>query len=301
MIYDCQKARKNRSTGTGKDIKQWFIEGEYVTHLYSSTPDAFIENITYENFKNGYGFRWLYAFPTYKKSRMRFGFEDETIIKAKSDIILAANLIKLRLERAGKFEFTMTDEALDLYNDTYENMEDIGDSLTEEDSKAVSSAVGRSAEHILKIAMAIEIGKSTKTIDNLSRVISKESIAVAAMMVLKFYLPSYIRIFSEVSTHDSKNRMEKAIAVIRNCGGTCSRATLIRNGHFTKRELDELIPSMIEGNIIAEKTVKGKKGSIFVLVSDKKGIDFDDSFMKYISPEIRKISDTSRLVPEIKV
>ena len=63
------------------------------------------------------------------------------------------------------------------------------------------------------------------------------------------------RILSDVKT----NKIEKAVSVIRRMGGNCTRSSLIQNGHFTKKECDEVVEAMVIGNILLEKKIKETK------------------------------------------
>lgn len=80
-------------------------------------------------------------------------------------------------------------------------------------------------------------------------------------MMIDFYLPSFMQIMDRILSDVKANKIEKAISVIRRMGGTCTRSTLIQNGHFTKTECNEIVEAMVMGNILLERRVKGNENT----------------------------------------
>ena len=88
------------------------------------------------------------------------------------------------------FPFFFDPEALEYYSKLTEEYEDFVDN---EKNDMLSSAVGRSQIHILKLAMLLELGKN-----EISTTITKESIEIAAMVVIKYFVPTLLDVIGRL-------------------------------------------------------------------------------------------------------
>jgi hypothetical protein len=247
-IYDGASIRKIKASGRNKDPQEYIIKNPYVTHLYATTPDKFTTVIELEDFSCGWGYRFLYAFPTYAKDRMDIELENNEDVEAWGRVLIAVKTIYTKYLGADEFKFAITKEALKLFNKISAELEDEGEKIQNE---SLDSAIARAEENILKISMLLEIGKKEP-----SHEITKDSISIASLLVLDFFLPSFSQVMDRILSDIKTNKIEKAISVMRKMGGTCNRGTLIKNGHFTAKECDEIIEAMDIGSIVDVKTVK---------------------------------------------
>jgi hypothetical protein len=149
---------------------------------------------------------------------------------------------------------------------------------------ALDSAISRASDNILKMAMLIEIGKSTP-----SHIITEDSISIAALLTIDFFLPSYMQIMGRLFVDIRNNKIEKAISVIQRMGGSCTRSTLIKNGHFTKKECDEIVESMLIGEILIEKRIKETKSTVYVLTTESKPLEIQSEELNNMFRTIRKL------------
>lgn len=286
-IYDGDSVRKIKAAGRDKEPKEFIIKNPYVTHLYATTPDKFSSIMSLEDFLCGYGYRFIYSFPTYSKERMRFDLEDNEDNEAWARVLTSTRSLYRKYEDSEEFKFKMTKEAIDLFNEIGEELEDAGEALNNEQ---IDSAIGRAQDNILKIAMLLEIGKSEP-----SHEITKESISIASLMIMDFYLPSFMQIVDRIMSDARNNKIEKAIATIRRMGGTCTRSTLIQNGHFTKKECDEIVEAMLIGNILIEKRVKETKALTYILTTESKNLKLNSTELMDMFGNLRNFSRISSL------
>lgn len=284
-IYDCESVRKIKASGQKSKVKEFIVKNPYVTHLYATTPDKFCSVMTLEDFLCGYGYRWLYAFPTYQKDRMDIDLEDEENVEAWAEVLTAVKTLHKKYAEAKHFNFTITKDALKLFNIIGKELEDEAEKKQDE---SLDSAVARIEDNILKVAMLIEIGKKEP-----SHEITEESIAIASLLALDFFLPSFMQIMDRLLSDVKTNKIEKAMSVIRKMGGHCTRSTLIKNGHFTAKECDEIIEAMVIGHIVEEKRIKETKGTTYILVSDAKPLTLQ-------STEITDLFDGLRTIRTIR-
>ena len=151
-IYDGASIRKIKASGRNKDPQEYIIKNPYVTHLYATTPDKFTTVIKLEDFSCGWGYRFLYAFPTYAKDRMDIELENNENIEAWGKVITAVKTLYTRYSDAADFKFGITKEALKLFNKISAELEDEGEKIQNE---SLDSAIARAEDNILKISMLL--------------------------------------------------------------------------------------------------------------------------------------------------
>lgn len=274
-----QMPEKPKRQEEKKTPQEFTIKNPYVTHLYATTPEKFSNVMTLEDFSCGYGYRLLYAFPTYEKPRKGIELEDEENIAAWALVLQATKTLHRKYSTMQPFDFTITPEALSVYNEIIAELEDVGATIGNDH---IDSAIGRAQEHILKIAMLLEVGKS-----NPSHEITLESINIASLMVIDFFIPSFVQTVDRIMSDIKTNKIEKAIKVIRGMGGNCTRSTLIKNGHFTKKECDEIVEAMVLGGILLEKQIKETKTITYVLTTESKAIEIKSSKLSKMFHQFR--------------
>ena len=72
-------------------------------------------------------------------------------------------------------------------------------------------------------------------------------------------------------------------------GGTCNRGTLIKNGHFTAKECDEIIEAMVIGSIVDVKKVKETKLVTYILKSDEKVVNIQSTELTDLFANLRNV------------
>jgi len=219
-IYDGASIRKIKASGRNKDPQEYIIKNPYVTHLYATTPDKFTTVVELEDFSCGWGYRFLYAFPTYSKDRMDIEFGNNENIEAWGRVLTAVKTIYNKYLGVDEFKFTITKEALKLFNKISAELEDEGEKIQNE---SLDSAIARAEDNILKISMVLEIGKKEP-----SHEITEDSISIASLLILDFFLPSFSQVMDRILSDIKTNKIEKAISVIRKMGGTCNKAHLLK-------------------------------------------------------------------------
>lgn len=283
-IYDGDSARKIMASGRNSTVKEFIVKDPYVTHLYATTPDKFVSVMTLEDFLCGWGYRFLYAFPTYTKKRMDIEEEDNENIEAWGKTMEATRGLYLKFHSQDHFNFTISNDALNVYNEICREFEDTAETMQNE---SLDSAIARAEDNILKIAMLLEIGKR-----ELSFEITQESIKVASSLIYNFYLPSFMQIMDRIMSDIKNNKIEKAISIIRKSGGSCTIRKLSQNGHFYKKEAEELIDSMVWNGILSEVKIKETGVTQYILNTERNSFkvnstgltDLFTNFSKNVNP-----------------
>lgn len=264
-IYDGQDFRKVLASKGNKTPKVFEVQAPYVTKLYATTPQNFCKFMEIEDFLCGKEYRTLFVFPTYQKPRMALGVETQEDNDNWIKVLERAKSIYSFIHNQKKVEFHFGDGALEFYSDVTSKIEEAADKL---DDDILSSAVGRSQIHILKLAMLIELGK-----ERLSNIITKESIAIAANAVISYFLPSLMDIVSQMQEDTKTNMIEKVLSVIRRRGGAVQHTQCLHDSKLKSRDFAEVIETMIESETI-EKVIETKsKKTYYILTESKKSLD----------------------------
>lgn len=266
-MYDCQNYKKTLTGGKDKKPREVEVKNPYVTKLYATTPDAFANNMEMGDITSGYGIRFLYVYPKYKKVTQPLSMETPEDAKA-----WAATLQKIkemynsfgRIDRSQPLEFGFNDDALEYYTKVCEEQNNYCD---DENNEILNSVVGRAQVHIIKIAMLLEIGKSTPNLT-----ITIESMTEAARMVNEYFIPSAMELIEQLQEDIKFNKIEKIKSVLQKLGGQAEHGTTLRYSKMVSREFAECITTMEESKQIQTFTVKGKKSNHYLLLNHNKSI-----------------------------
>jgi hypothetical protein len=248
-IYDGQSFKKTLSSHGKGEPKVFEFKNPYVTKFYATTPDNYFRYMNLDDFLSGRELRNLFCFPEYKKDRKPLGMQDENDNENWTALIGHAALIQYAIEEQEEISFTFADEALEYYSKITADLEDEADKLND---GLLSSAVGRSEIHILKIAMLIELGKY-----EISFTITKESIETAARMVINYFLPTLIYIRDEMQEDIKNNQVERVTAVLKRLGGTAQHSKLLHDSKLKAKEFSEVIETLKESGTIKSAVLYG--------------------------------------------
>lgn len=273
-IYDGSGYKKTLSAGKAKTPKVFEVKDPYVTHFYATTPDNYAMIMTLMDFLCGYGIRFLFCCPKYKKPRMDLELETVEDVESWAAVIVTLKKLRHLIQNNNVKRFVATPEAMTLYNNMVKELEEVCES---QDNEMLNAAVGRNQTHILKIAMLLEIGKAEP-----SFCITEDSMRIAFNMVVNFFLPSLFDVISRLQTDAKNNQVERVIGSLRNLGGKATRSKLLQNTHLKSKEFNECIDTLVESEVIRAVQEKGQKAITYILM------DTND-----ISQVLARISDFS--------
>lgn len=256
-LYDGQNFKKTLAGGKNKTPKTFEVENPYVTKFYATTPDNFARYLTIDDFLSGYGLRFLFAFPKYQKERKPLELETQEDIDRWAEVLTRIKKMKFEFDEIGEINFDVYQDAMAFYNEVCEKLEDMAES---QNNNVLSSAVGRSQVHILKIAMLLEIGKK-----EMSFKIDKTSMAIAANMVINFFLPCLMDMIDRLQEDIKYNQIEKIISVLRRLGGVAQHSKLLHDTKIKSRDFMECIETMLESEAIKAALEEGSNKKYYIL------------------------------------
>ena len=263
-IYDGQNFRKTLASKGNKEPKVFEIRNPYITKLYATTPDNYFKYMEIEDFLCGKEFRAIFTFPMYNKPKMSLGIETQEDVDKRTLTLNRAKSIYNFINN-NDVTFTFEDDALNYYSEVTSKIEDAADKL---DNSMLSSAVGRSQIHILKLAMLIELGKQ-----KISTTITKESIAISANAVVSYFIPTLMDILDRMQEDVKTNMVEKVISVVRRNGGAVQHTKALHDAKLKSKDFSEVIATLEESETIERITETKTKKIYYILTEMKKNLD----------------------------
>jgi len=255
-IYDCQPVRKTlaREKGNKKEI---VVENEYVTHFYATTQHNYASCMSIDDFRCGYGYRFLYCHPQYKKERMPLTLEEESDRRAYTDVIDAYMELYETIGKQTQIWFKANKDALDYLDEFDDKMQK---EIIKHRDEDIAAAWGRNVEHILKLCMLIEIGKNKP-----SFTITLETMTEACRLAREYFLPMCIEIIERLQEDEKLNKIEKVLGILRRKERTCKHSVLLKNSKMCSDDFNKVIDTLKESGVITEYVEDGSHAKWYVL------------------------------------
>ena len=248
-IYDCKSHEKRLASGGKKEPRTFPIKNPFVTKLYGTTFVKYKRSMTIPDFDSGYGYRFLYAAPTYDFEERPPHVRTPEDIEARSQC--EARIAKLYdfFTQAPVFALAVNPDAMEYYNQIC--LETSKKIKTMPFQDLLGSAWGRYQIYIMKFAALIELGKAT-----VSRNISLESIKIASNMILDYFLPTLCDVYNLLTVDPRNNKIDKIIEALKEFKGVVNHTDLLRKVRLESKEFQSLISTMVESKqieLISEK------------------------------------------------
>jgi hypothetical protein len=253
-IYDGQNIKKTLSSGKNKTPKTYVVKNPFVTKLYATTPENFSRYMTIEDFLCGYGFRFLYTLPDYKKDRMPLTVETQEDVDAWAAILARIKKLKRFFDDSPGVDFSEGSGAMAYYDKIMAALENAAEASNND---MLNAAIGRGQAHILKIAMLIELGKAVP-----STVLTAESIKIASDMVINYFIPTAMQVIDRLQEDIRTNNIEKITSILRQKGGVMQHSRLLHDCKIERSKFSESIATMIESDTI-ERIKETETSKIF--------------------------------------
>jgi hypothetical protein len=182
-LYDCNSQNKKLASGGKKEPKIYPVKDPFITKLYGTTFVKYKLSMSIPDFDSCFGFRFLYAAPTYefeqKPPRIRIAQDIEERSKME---VRTAHLYGF-FKQSPAFSMSVDQDALDYYVNVDFNIQN--EIRHKPNQEFIGSAWSRYSIYILKLAALIEIGK-----EPISQTITLESVKIVTSIILDYFLPT---------------------------------------------------------------------------------------------------------------
>ncbi|MGB9940241.1 hypothetical protein [Methanosarcina sp.] len=254
-IYDGQTLRKALAK------EEVIVNSPYVTHMYGTTLDSFVQKVTLESVNTGWGFRFLYFSPDYCKPRKDIDLEADEDVNAWTTLSARVKLIHKMFEESPVIDFHIEKPALALFNHVVADLETSLDKLG---NGMLNAAVGRYQLYALKLAMLIEIGKKRPSFE-----ITEETMKLALALIIEYFIPSYMSVISKLEEDVKFNQVEKVLVTLRRQGNTATRSKLLKNSKLKKKDFEDVLETLESSKAVIIKRIVETGGEIIILQDDQ--------------------------------
>lgn len=226
-----------------------YIEKPFINMVLATTPDNFKAYTEILDLTSGWLFRFLYVFPEYDKNWMPTTERtNEDYLKIEELVKFLQEKIKLVSNLKGEINLTFRSDALDFYQKWSEKMYY---RVMKNKNSIEAAFVGRLEDYVLKLVAIFVLGEMKIKVE-----IDKDMIMIVCKLAENYFLPMAKKVAEMVEIDEKHNSMDKVLGTIKRNGGEITRTKLIQNTHMKKRELDEIIDTLIDSEEIEKKEGK---------------------------------------------
>jgi hypothetical protein len=251
-LYDCNSQNKRLASGGKKEPKIYPVKDPFITKLYGTTFVKYKRSMSIPDFDSGFGFRFLYAAPTYEFEQRPPRIRMAQDIEERSKMEMRTAQLYGLFKQSPAFSMNVDREALGYYVNIDFNIQ--SEIKHKPNQEFIGSAWSRYSIYILKLAALIEIGKKT-----ISQTITLESVKIATSMVLDYFLPTICDIYNLLTVDPNNNKIDKIIEVLKDLKGIASHSVLLRKTRLEAKEFRNLIATTIESGQVEPISVKTPK------------------------------------------
>ncbi len=279
-LYDCEDISRKLRTGK-KNVKTEFNVSEpYITLLWSTTPERFINSCSGLDVTSGLLLRYLILYPNYPKKRMDICLGTGS---QSADYDGIGNLFIGLAERIQRFDIIRmipSDEAMKRFNTWNEELQEKYHSKPEE-YRINQSILDRMAIRVFKLAMLFTIGadelpglkaheqetwrlKQHKTGEGqtlLSPTIPIPDVFFleALRQVDEYFIPHAVDALKSVEDATEKDLQSRILNALKSAPDCCmNHSALLRKSRQTSKVFKEMIDALDESGMIEMGSRKGK-------------------------------------------
>ena len=289
-LYDCNSQNKRLASGGKKEPKIYTVENPFITKLYGTTFVKYKRSMSIPDFDSGFGFRFLYAAPTYEFEQRPPRIRTVQDIKERSKMEVRTAQLYGLFKKSPAFPMSIDQDALGYYvNVDFNTQNEIRHKPNQE---FIGSAWSRYSIYILKLAALIEIGK-----EPISQTITLESVKIATSMVLDYFLPTICDIYNLLTVDPKNNKIDKIIEVVKDLKGVASHSVLLRKTRLEAKEFRNLIETTIESGqveaIYVKNQINGKKTTYYRYIDCDKIVFENPSSPNSQIPQVPRFTYTN--------
>jgi hypothetical protein len=288
-LYDCNSQNKRLASGGKKEPKVYPVKDPYITKLYGTTFVKYKRSMSIPDFDSGFGFRFLYAAPTYEFEQRPPRLRTPEDIEERGKMEVRVAQLYNFFSQAPVFSMSVSQDAFDYYVKVdFETQNEIRHKPNQE---LLGQAWSRYSIYILKLAALIEIGKIP-----ISKIITLGSVTLATSMILNYFLPTLCDVYNLLTVDPQNNKIDKIIECLKEFKGITSHSVLLRKTRLESKEFRSLIETTVEsGQVekIIEKNPKNGKVTAYYHYIDCDEVLFENpSYPNTQVHQVSKFTDT---------
>lgn len=257
QIFDEKSMRRKLRTSKDGDPNNFVIDNPFLNILFATVPSTVQDTADATDIESGWFVRFLFAYPRYEKPIDRdiwFRKEDDSDVYDYEQIVGHLKEIDTWLNNSDDRTMGVDDQALDRLRNW---RADLDEEIRRRDNELYGTIMGRLSDYVIKISMLHAISRMSDmiTLDDLDQSID---------VVENFFLHTAEEIFGAVddaSTDFTIKRYTSITSFLKKHRGNATRREIMRKTHLKKKEIDELIDTMLISGEIRAGNRQNKNGT----------------------------------------
>jgi len=266
QLYDCRAySRKLRTSQRKSEQTEFNVSDPYLNVLFATTDAALAANTDINDTLSGFLARYLFFFPTGKKSRwmpLEEGTEEISTHEGRVRDQLSGIAKKMQdLEECTTMHLSL--DAAKYYTEWQRVREE---KWIASNDGACQQIYSRLAPTVVKFGMVFELGSPDFDVSKSIRV---EFIQEACRLVDSYFMPAAKAIYDIVGSNAEKNVIDKITQYLKNHNGKATKRDILKATKVLSEDFDSYISTMVESGTVEIKTQKnnGKgRDSVWVLL-----------------------------------
>lgn len=253
QLYDCRAySRKLRTSQRKSEQTEFNVNDPYLNVLFATTDAALAANTDINDTLSGFLARFLFFFPTGKKSRwipLEEGTEEISRHEGRvlEQLFGIANKIQDLNECAA---LHLSPEAAKYYTEWQRVREEKWVASNDGECQQIYS---RLAPTVVKLGMLFELG----SLDfDVSKPIRAEFIKEACRLVDEYFMPAAKAIYDIVGSNAEKNIIDRITLYLKNHNGKSTKRDILKAAKIKSEDFDSYISTMEESGVVETKMQK---------------------------------------------
>jgi hypothetical protein len=282
QLFDCESITRKLRTGKKNVQTDFHVKDPYLTLLWSTTPESFLNNVTALDALSGFLLRFIFVFPQYEKVIKPIKLGSRANMAGIDALGTAFNEIAGEISKHSIIDMIPSDEGLGRFNDWYLTRQQLYASNGSE-YRIHQSILDRMAIVSLKLAILLSIG-DPECLDQLKAnmvswnakpadvqnnchlpgciAIPDQYIDEALGTVENYLFPVAVELLTQAETAAEQNIQVKLLQALRQAPG-CRMpwVSLRRKYHLTRKIFEDAIDGLQDSEEI-EVTRVGKGAGV---------------------------------------
>ena len=253
QLYDCRAYdRKLRTSQRKSEQTEFNVNDPYLNVLFATTDTSLARNTDLNDTHSGFLARFLFFFPTGKKTRWMPLEEGSEVISSLEGAVrdqLSGIAKKMQdLEECNAMHFSP--DAAKYYTEWQRVRE--AEWIASNDG-ACQQIYSRLSPAVVKFGMLFELGSQDFDV---SKPIRVEFIQEACRLVDEYFMPAAKAIYDIVGSNAERNVIDRITLYLKNHNGKATQRDILHDTKIKKADPEDYLSTMVESGAVEIKTEK---------------------------------------------
>jgi hypothetical protein len=257
QIFDEKSMRRKLRTSKDGDTNDFSIPDPFLNILFSTVPTTVQDTTDTSDTDSGWFVRFLFSYPRYDKEISRdkwFRLENKDDVFSREEVIDDLKTIDTWLNNTMERPIDVEDDALSRLQSW---RADLDEEIRRRDNETYGAIMGRLSDYVVKLSMLHAVSRMSDTI-------SLNDLDQSIDVVENFFLHTAEEVFGaveETSADYAVKRYESITRYLKKHRGQASRREIMRKVHLKRKEIEEIMETMVLSGEVRLEDRKNKNGT----------------------------------------